>query len=185
MKSIWFVPFVLTGLLLAGCTSAPTRVDKGAVSAHNFNFINGGIALTPPAKDKRDVAHQMIQEAITKNLAARGISRTTATQGDVIVGYMVILGNHVSTEAITTYFGYGQQADALHDKAQSGYSGYKNPNDFEAGTLMIDVVDAKTYELIYRDYVVRPVLADATAAARAEYIQEAVDAGLKKMRVAN
>lgn len=184
MKHIWFLPFVLTGLLIAGCSSTPTRVDKGAVSAHNFNFINGGIALTPPAKIKRDAAHQLIQEAIVKNLAAKGISRSTA-QGDVIVGYMVIIGNNVSTEAVTTYFGYGRDADALHNKAQNAYSGSKNPNEFEAGTLMIDVVDAKTYELIYRDYVVRPILGDATAEARAEYIQEAVDAALKKMRTAN
>src|SRR5476649_1739049 len=98
------LPLLLTGLFIAGCSSTPTHVDNGALKAHTFNFINGGIALTPPATDKRDAVHQQIQAAIIKNLAAKGLNRTDTT-GDVIVAYMIILGNNVSTEAITTYFG--------------------------------------------------------------------------------
>ena len=182
MKQLW--PLLLTGLLIAGCSSTPTHVDKGALKARNFNFINGGIALTPAATEKRDAVHQQIQSAIIKNLAAKGLSRTSGT-GDVIVAYMFILGNNVSTEAITTYFGFGRDADALHNKAEDAYSSSQNPNHFEAGTLVIDVIDANTYELLYRDYVVRPILRNATAEVRNENIQQAVDAALAKVRVAN
>jgi hypothetical protein len=184
MKKLCLLPLLLTGLLLAGCSSTPTHVDKGAVSAHTFNFVNGGIALTPPASDRREVAHQQIQEAIIKNLSAKGLTRTDGT-GDVIVAYLVILGNNVSTEAVTTYFGSGRDADVLHDKAQAAYTSSANPNHFEAGTLLIDVIDAKTYELLYRDFAVRPVMWQATAEERAVIIQEAVNAALGKLRVAN
>ncbi len=98
--------------------------------------------------------------------------------------YMVVLGNNVSTEAITTYFGSGRDADLLHDKAQAAYTSSPNPNTFEAGTLLIDVLDAKTYELLYRNFVVRPVMGQATTAERAGRIQEAVDVALKKLSVA-
>src|SRR4029077_5763361 len=121
---------------------------------------------------------------IVNNLAAKGLDRTNGT-GDVIVAYMVIIGNNVSTEAITTYFGYGRDADALHDTAQDAYTDSKTPNHFEAGTLVIDVVDAKTYELLYRNYVVRPILGNATAAVRGERVQEAVDTALANLRIAN
>ena len=184
MKKPFLLPLILTGLFIAGCSSTPTHVDKGALQAHTFNFINGGIALTPPAANKRAAAHQQIQEAIIKNLAAKGLTRTDGT-GDVIVAYLVILGNNVSTEAVNTYFGSGRNADALHDKAQAAYTESGNPNHFEAGTLLIDVIDAKTYELLYRDFAVRPVMWQATAEERAGRIQEAVDAALKKLRVAN
>ena len=100
MKQL-LLPLLLTGLFIAGCSSTPTHVDKGALKAHTFNFINGGIALTPPATDKRDAVHQQIQAAIIKNLAAKGLNRTDTT-GDVIVAYLIILGNNVSTAAITT-----------------------------------------------------------------------------------
>jgi hypothetical protein len=184
MKKLCLLPLLLTGLLLAGCSSTPAHVDKGAVSAHTFNFVNGGIALTPPVADKRSAAHQQIQEAIIKNLSAKGLTRTDGT-GDVIVAYLVILGNNVSTEAVTTYFGSGRDAAALHDKAQEAYTDSKNPNHFEAGTLLIDVIDAKTYELLYRDFAVRPIMWQATTEERAGRIQEAVDAALGKLRVAN
>jgi Domain of unknown function (DUF4136) len=175
---------LLTALIIAGCSSTPTHVDKGAVQAHTFNFINGGIALTPPATDKRSAANQQIQEAIIKNLAAKGLTRTDGA-GDVIVAYMIIIGNNVSTEAITTYFGTGRDANALHDMAHEAYTSSPNPNRFQAGTLLIDVIDGKTYELLYREFAVRPIMWQATAEERAGRIQEAVDAALQKLRVAN
>lgn len=184
MKPFWLLTPLLAGLLVAGCSSTPTRVDKGWLKVHTYNFINGGIALTPPATDRRDAIHQVIQMAIANNLAAKGLERTHGT-GDVTVAYMIIVGNNVSTEAITTYFGLGRDADALHNKAENAYSGSNNPNHFEAGTLVIDVLDAKTYELLYRNYVVRPILGDATAAVRGERIQEAVNAALADLRIAN
>ena len=184
MKHLWFLPLLLTGLLMAGCSSTPTRVEKGALKVHTYNFINGGVALTPASTDRRDAIHQLIQKAIVNNLAAKGLERVDGT-GDVTVAYMIIIGNNVSTEAITTYFGYGRDADALHNKAQDAYTDSKNPNHFEAGTLVIDVVDAKTYELLYRNYVVRPILGNATAAVRGERIQEAVDTALANLRIKN
>ena len=184
MKTLCLLPLLLTGLLIAGCSSTPTRVDKGSLKVQTYNFINGGIALEPPATDRRDAIHQIIQKAIINNLTAKGLVRTNGT-GDVTVAYMIIVGNNVSTEAITTYFGLGRDADALHNKAEDAYSSSKNPNHFEAGTLVIDVLDAKTYELLYRNYVVRPILGNATAAVRGERIQEAVNAALANLRIAN
>jgi len=43
---------LLTGLLIAGCSSTPTRVDKGSLKVQTYNFINGGIALEPPTRDE-------------------------------------------------------------------------------------------------------------------------------------
>jgi hypothetical protein len=184
MKNLWFLPLLLTGLLIAGCSSTPTRVDKGLLKVHTYNFINGGIALTPPAANRRDAIHQLIQKAIINDLTAKGLQRTDGT-GDVIVAYMIIVGNNVSTEAITTYFGMGRDSEALHDKAQDAYTSSQNPNHFEAGTLVIDVLDAKTYELLYRNYVVRPIIGNVTAAVRGERVQEAVDAALANLRIAD
>jgi Domain of unknown function (DUF4136) len=185
MKNLWFLPLLLTGLIIAGCSStAPTRVDKGSLRVHTYNFINGGIALTPPATNRRDAIHQLIQKAIINGLTAKGLQRTDGT-GDVTVAYMIIVGNNVSTEAVTTYFGMGRDSDALHNKAQDAYTSSQNPNRFEAGTLVIDVLDAKTYELLYRNYVVRPILGNVTAAVRGERVQEAVDTALANLRIAN
>ena len=68
----------------------------------------------------REQIHALIQDSISRNLAGKGLSKV-ASGGDVIVAYLVIVGNNASTEAISTYFGYGRDAAALHDKAQDAY----------------------------------------------------------------
>src|SRR5262249_39680596 len=124
----------------------------------------------------------MIQQAITSNLASKGLTKA-ASGGDVTVGYLVIVGNNASTEMINQYFGYSSDAAALHDKAQKAYNKSKNPDYFQAGTLLIDVTDSKTFKLLKRAYVTRPILSNPTAEVRAANIQSAVDEALKDLNV--
>ena len=35
-------------LALAGCSSAPTKVDTGPIRARTFNFVDGGLKPRPP-----------------------------------------------------------------------------------------------------------------------------------------
>ena len=175
---------VAAGILaLAGCSSAPTKVDTGPIRARTFNFVDGGVKPLPAYSDNREAVHAMIQEAITKNLAARGVARV-ASGGDVTVAYLVILGNNVSTVSINDYFGYRDEAWALHEKAQEAYTGTKNPNSFEAGTLLIDIIEAKGFKVVRRDYATRPTLRDLPSDARAARIQEVVDEILRGVRIA-
>jgi hypothetical protein len=82
------------------------------------------------------------------------------------------------------YFGYGEGAAALHDKAHAAYTGGKNPNYFEAGTLVIDITDSKTFKLLKRGYATRPTLKNLPDDAKAAHIQEVVDEILRDLRIA-
>lgn len=174
--------FVLTALCMAGC-GTPTKVDKGPVRGTTYTFVAGGSKPTPDFADSREQIHATIQAAISRNLASKGLTRV-ASGSDLTVAYLIIVGNNVSTEAINTYFGYGRDTSALHDKAQKAYTSSKNPNYFEAGTLLIDIIDSKTFKLLERSHVTRPLLRDSSAEVRAQRIEEAVDAALKDLRVA-
>mgnify|MGYP001544792613 FL=1 len=169
--------------LAAGCSSTPpTKVDSGVIKAATFSFVNGGIPLNDPAVDNDDQVHQAIQTAITANLTAKGLSRAPGL-GDVTVAYLIITGNNWSTMAVNKYFGYGRDAAALQDAATDTYTANKNPNHFQAGTLVIDLVDNRTHELLWRNYVTRPLLKDPSPAVRQANIQEAVNAAFAKLRV--
>lgn len=182
MKLTCTLPVILTGLLLAGCSSTPARIDKGPVRAQTFSFINGGVPPQAEFADSREAVHKTIQDAIAQNLAARGL-RKVGSGGDVIVAYLVIVGNNATTESIATYFGYGRDAAALSDRAHDAYTASKNPDYFAAGTLLIDVVDARTFKVLKRNYAVRPILVKPSADVRALNIQQAVDEVLKDLRV--
>jgi hypothetical protein len=179
----FFRPLVATGVLvLAGCASVPTKVDTGPIRAATFNFVDGGVKPAPAYADQREAVHAVIQDAIAKNLAAHGVKRVAAG-GDVTVAYLVILGNNVSTRSINDYFGYRDDAWALHEEAQKAYNSTGNPNSFEAGTLLIDIVENKGYKVRLRNYATRPILRDVTTEARAARMQEVVDDVLKGARI--
>ena len=182
MKCSYFVSLNLAALLVTGCSSTPTKVDTGAIRAASFSFIARTPGTAPAFADNRQQVDTMIQDSITRELASKGLTKV-ATGGDVTVAYLLIVGNNVSTVAIHDYFGYGRDFAALQDKAQDAYSASKNPNYFEAGTLLIDLIDAKTFKLLKRSYVTRPVLRDASAEVRAGRIQEAVNEALKDVRI--
>ncbi len=181
MKSIALLFLAAATLTLTGCSSTPTRVDEGPVHAQTFSFVNRG-RPTPKFAEGSTQALAMIQDAITKNLAAKGVTKVDSG-GDITVGFLVIVGNNAQTEAIDDYFGDAEAADALHEKAQDAYSSNKDPNYFQAGTLVIDIIDTKTYKLKLRNYATRQILNNITVEARAERIQAVVDQILAKLRV--
>ena len=168
-------------LALAGCKSTPTKVESGPIRARTFSFVDRGNKPLPAYSDNRQAVHKMIQQAITVNLANRGVARVEKG-GDVTVGYLIIVGNNASTQSISDYFGYGEDASGLEDKAHAAYNASKNPNYFEAGTLIIDIIDSKTFKLLKRGYATRPLLKDLPDDARAARIQEVVDEILKDVR---
>jgi hypothetical protein len=182
MKNSFLIPLHLAALLVAGCSSTPTKVDTGTIRAATFSFVASGAKANPGIVDHREPIHALIQDAISRNLAAKGLNKV-ASGGDVTVAYLVIIGNNATTETINTYFGYGRDDFELGNKAQEAYSDNKNPNYFEAGTLLVDFIDAKTYKVLKRAYVVRPLLRNPSAEVRAERIQEAVNAVLKDLRI--
>lgn len=184
MTRTLLLPCLASLVLLAGCSSTSTQVDHGPIAAKTFSFVNRAGRPAPTYSDNRQMAHELIQEAITKNLAARGVSRVE-TGGDLTVGYLLIVGNNASTASINEHFGYGSDAAALQEKAQTAYAKNKSPSYFEAGTLVIDLTDSQTYKLLKRGYASRPLLRDLSADARAERVQGVVDEILRDVRFAN
>jgi hypothetical protein len=182
MKRRFLLIATAGALLLAGCASTPTKVDTGPIRARTFNFVDGGVKPAPTYADNREAVHAMIQEAITKNLATHGLARVPSG-GDVTVAYLVILGNNVSTTSINDYFGYRDDAWALHEKAQEAYTSTKNPNSFEAGTLLVDIIEAKDFKVRMRNYATRPTLKNLPADAKAARIQDVVDEILRDVRI--
>jgi hypothetical protein len=183
MKPIVFPLLAASLLVLSGCSSTPTQVDRGVIHARTFSFVTPGAKASPAYADNRQAVHTVIQDCIAKSLESRGVSKV-ANGGDVTIGYLVIVGNNASVASISDYFGYGEDASALQEKAHSAYTSSKNPNYFEAGTLVIDIVDSKTFKLLKRGYATRPMFRNLPADERAARIQGVVDEIFRDLRLA-
>ena len=176
--------FLFAGwVAMTGCAT-PTRVNSGPIKAASFDFVEISSAKKAAFAENRGVVHDLIQGAITEHLAAKGVARA-AGGGDIKVAYLVIVGDNASTTAINDYFGYGRDATGLADKAHEAYAiDNKNPGYFQAGTLLIDVLDARSHKLLMRNFVVAPIQPEAPMAVREARAREAVDKILKNLRIA-
>lgn len=183
MKRCSALVLLCLGFLVAGCATAPTRVDRGPIKAATFSFVDPGARAVPDFADNRARMHEMIQQAVAGQLAQRGVTQV-ASGGDVIVAYLVIVGDNATTTAINDYFGYTRDSSGLLKKAHQAMAiDNENPNAFQAGALLIDFIDPTTFKLLKRNYAVRPILRDATTELRQERLNEAVAEALRDLRL--
>jgi hypothetical protein len=95
------------------------------------------MATGDPRLDNNEFFQAQVQQAIQRELAARGIDRREVASPDLVVHY------HAS---IT------QEVDANGADEKYGYCEDCRPSVFEAGTLTIDFVDARTNRLVWRGW---------------------------------
>lgn len=164
--------------LLAACSSVKTHVDKGPVKARTFSFLNIGSKPAPGYADRRTEAHALVQQAIIKNLSAKGVGYVPSG-GEINVAYLIVVGNNTTTTSLNDYFGYTPDSQAFVDKVHSEQTGGEARGYLEAGTLVIDMVDPATSKLLQRRSIQAQILRDLPLDARSARVQGFVDQALK------
>ncbi len=183
-KSGLVISCLTLAVLVVACSSVKTHVDKGPIPARTFSFLDTGSRTTPSYAEDRKEAHALVQEAIVKNLAAKGVTHAESG-GDVTVAYLVIVANNVATTALNDYFGYTPDSEALLQKVHSEETaGDKSRGYFEAGTLVIDFLDPKTSKILQRRSIQAPVLRNLPMESRTARVQSIVDQALADVRIA-
>ncbi|RZK99126.1 MAG: DUF4136 domain-containing protein [Hymenobacter sp.] len=152
---------VVTSLALAfGLASCATSANVASTSdfdhAVNFrayktwawypkqtNDTEGG-----PAKGYESFTDQRIRDAVTKDLTAKGLTETT-TSPDVYVAYSVRVENKQQVSGYPYGGGYGYP---YYGYGYGGFGGYPygGSYNYKAGTVIIDIVDARRKELAWR-----------------------------------
>jgi hypothetical protein len=184
MKATTHSVLLAAAFMAAGCSSVKTHVDTGPIAARTFCFLNTGPKQAPAYADKRAQVYTMINEAITSNLAAKGVSKVPSG-GDITVAYLVIAGNNATTTSLNDYFGYTDDATKLVDKVHTEQAiKSEDRNYFEEGTLVIDIISPQTLKLLKRTTVQSPILRNVAPDVRQARIQSVVDQALSGLRIA-
>jgi hypothetical protein len=183
MRTSTYSVLLAAALAAAGCSSVKTQVDNGPITARTFSFLNTGPKAAPAYADKRTQVYTMVNEAITRNLAAKGVS-SVPSGGDITVAYLVIAGNNATTTSLNDYFGYSDDAAKLVDKVHTEQAiKSENRNYFEAGTLVIDIVSPQTSKLLKRASVESPILRNLDPEVRQARLQSLVDKALSDLHI--
>lgn len=159
-------------LFTAACSTG-VDLPKGSSSGYSSaRLVKTG--KTPEYADDNAAANRMIQQALADEFRSHGL-QVGSPDSDLVVAYLILVQDNFSTLALDDYFGYGRDLEAIVDKAQDkGVVTNPRPDQFESGTIVIDVMDAKTNKLVYRNYASRDLTPNASSAVRQQRIREAV-----------
>lgn len=156
----------------SGCSSVTTTVDYdpatnfGAYKTFAFKDVHG----------RGQFQMKRVENAIERTLGAKGLVKMDA-KADVKPDLWVVLHTKLKNDKqITTYnsgwgWGWGWRGYGW------GGGGWTTARitDVPVGTLVVDLVDTKEKELVWRGAAVRDVAANETPQDRAEITQKAID----------
>ena len=169
----------LLTVCIGGCSSIP--MPKGTSKGYStVRFINPKTAIDADETERVQTANRMIHEAITAQMENHKLKVVSQGDSDLVVAYLIIVQDNFSTTSINQYFGYRDDASDIVDKANDkGLSG-RQLERFKRGALVIDLIDAKTLKLVYRDFAVSGISSRDPDDVRQKRINDATAQALQK-----
>ena len=169
MRRLMELAPVVAALVVAGCATmnVSSHVQSG-LDIRNYRTYDWGPAdalpTGDPRLDKDPFFQDHVQGAIEKAMAARGFDWASSGSPDLRIHYHANITDRIDIDRLDT--GRGYCAEGSCPPATTRY---------EAGTLVIDVIDVRTNKLIWRGWAqntVRGMLENQDTMAR--QIDEAV-----------
>jgi hypothetical protein len=101
----------------------------------------GALPTGDPRLDKDPFFQDHVQGAVEKQLAAKGFGRSTAGAPDLLIHYHANISQRLDVNRLDQQYGYC-----------SGEACPSGLREYEAGTLVIDIVDTRTQKVIWRGW---------------------------------
>ena len=153
-KTNW-VRFLILSLIIAvvaGCSSV--SMPKGNSKKYSSaRFINEKKSAEFYESDRSKEVNQVLQQAIAAEFEQHGME-VLKQDADLIIAYLIIVQDKVATTTIDKHFGYRDTSEAIGKIHEKGIGG-RDPEYVKKGALVIDLIDAKTMKLVYRNYATR------------------------------
>lgn len=135
----------LTGAGCAASMSVSSHVDRD-LDFSQYRTYTWGPADALPAGDSRLDANPVFADnvhgAVNRELAMRGLTMVVSSgTPDLLIHYHATVANRIDVNQVDRGYGYCQTTDCPPDVIE-----------YEAGTIVIDLIDARTKRLIWRGW---------------------------------
>lgn len=169
------LPLVI--LAFSSCASSmnvSSHVERGLDFTQYGTYDWGPADALPtgdPRLDQDPFFKDQVQGAVERQLAARGLELAGSGTPDLLIHYHAHISQRIDPARVDRAYGYWHGDDHPVDTIE-----------YEAGTLVLDVIDARTKRLVWRGWAqdsVEDTLDDRDAMARA--IDEAVSRMLQQL----
>ncbi len=140
-------------LAAAGCSSIKVNTDWNP--QYDFTRLqtwrwddNSQMSTGNPAVDSDDLLAGRVEQAVTEVLTGKGYVKTNTSEGDFEVAWFLTVEPKTKVTTVNDYHGYGGPYRGWYG---AGYGSSTTVVDsYSQGTLIIDVKDGKTGELVWR-----------------------------------
>ncbi|HLG57594.1 MAG TPA: DUF4136 domain-containing protein [Vicinamibacterales bacterium] len=142
----------VTACAVAACATmrVSSHVERGRDFSQYRTFDWGPADALPtgdPRLDKDPFFQDHVEGAIEKQMAARGFERSAVADApDVRIHYHATIDQRIAIDEVDRRYG-----DCYSDEC------YPHVTDYEAGTLVVDIVDVRTNALIWRGWAQKSV----------------------------
>lgn len=181
-----YLLLLVLSLLLAACTGIPVSTDYdtgysfGALSSYAWLERK---QLGDPRIDN-DLVQARVHSAVDDQLRAKGMARASSSEtADLLVSYHIGEQEKIDIHTFHSNFGYYPCWHCYHPYRGFYHGGFHDDiwvTEYTEGTLIIDIIDAKSRKLVWHGSAERRVPNFKTPQERDAYIRETVTAILAK-----
>ena len=158
---------------VGGCTSPKVGYDfdRGVdfSAYHTYAWVPGAQEATRDRRLDSSLIDTRIRTAIDAQLRSKGYNSTADAKPQFLVAYHVGMKDLIKGSSTQNYIG---------DRAHGTYTTLSDVHPYKEGTLLIDIVDAGTMQLVWQASALAEVQEDLTAHERDERITGIVRAML-------
>lgn len=157
--------------------SCSTGIDmpkgkRGTYQSARLVQIKPNPQATVTATEKQ--VHGMIQNSLARQFSSKGLAYGKS-DADLVIAYLVIYQEPGMTALYDDYFGYGRDARHIADVAHiRGSIESKRPDFFRQAGILVDIIDARTGKLVFRNHAKGDVVRNSSPSTRAARIDQAV-----------
>lgn len=159
---------------LVGCSTFRVSTDYDPQT--DFQQLQGYSWLATvrqPGDDPRlhnSLVDARVRAAVDRELAAKGYSKAGGSSGNFVVTYYLGLQDKIDVRTIHTGYGYG------YGSWYHGTGRETMVDQYEEGTLLLDILDAEGGDLLWRGSASARVSESSSPEEREKRIQDAVAA---------
>ncbi|MDX1486904.1 MAG: DUF4136 domain-containing protein [Acidiferrobacterales bacterium] len=171
---------LLSFVALGGCSTMQVHSDYDpAASFDGLQTYDWVKTETNPTADPRlsdPLLDKRIRELVEKQLATQGYDRSSTGTADFMVGYHVAVEKKLAVSTMNDYYGYRAGWGWSYGAGTGRVMPESYVYEYEQGSLIIDIVNPKTRELMWRG----SAQAEVNQKRGAEQLAEAVERILER-----
>lgn len=152
MRTIRLLTLAAAAIVASGCAAAmnvSSHVEPGLDLSRYHTFAWGPRDALPtgdPRLDANPVFQDHMMGGVLKELSARGMTLGDARTADLLIHYHASITERIDVNRVDRGYGYCTQGDCPAET-----------REYEAGTIVLDFIDARSGRLIWRGWAQRSI----------------------------